>query len=444
VTPRPAQSGSRPDEGVLCVCRDPRTRTLLARCADAAQTHLSAADALLAAARTPPSAVVLAIERRAATGRQVVAAFRRSLPRVPLYAVAEPADEPLARSLLEVGLADYFVLPRDARRLRAVLAGEPEAAEPAGRRARVAAPVPRRLFDASCRLANLAMADPRPLFREGTRVVLDLLGAQRGCAFLWSEEDKRLVLALTVGGNEALGAVDPEPIRRAAGRCLRAGERLRLPPGTGEAPPAGLTCLPVADEDGGIGVICLSGGRGADDPQLADDADTLARTLARLYRAAARREEYARLALRDLETGLLKADPFLTYVDSRIAEARDRDAEVALVLLEPEASVAARTADSPARLGLAVRAALAHGWEGGRLETARYAVALPASATEAPAGGEDPGQDAARRLAGAAPQAHPDLSLRTAVARFPQDGATAKALVSAAEARLAETAHEPR
>lgn len=452
MTPQTAHPDTAAPGRVLCVCRDPGTRSVLDACVAGGRVYHSAAEALLAAAREPPTAVVLALDGAARSARQVVDAFRRSHPGAAVYGVVQAAEEPMARSLCgDAGLTDYLVLPRDARRLPAVLAGKTAPVEPASPvraesatapDATPAAAASRRLFDASCRLADLAMAAPAVLFREGTRILLKAFGAERGCAFRWSEADERLDLALTVGGNEALGAVNPEPVRSAAERCLRTGEHLHLPPGTGEAPPDGLTCVPVRDEASAIGVICLSPPRKAA-PAPADPsaAEALARILARLYRAAVRREEYARLAHRDVETGLLKANPFLAYVDSRIAEARDHDAGLALVLLEPEASVAARTADSPARLGLAVRGALAHGWEGGRIETARYAVTLPAAGG---AGAEDAGDDAARRLAGAAPRAHPDLSLRTAVARFPHDGATAKALLSAAEARLAAAPAERR
>jgi len=67
---------------------------------------------------------------------------------------------------------------------------------------------------------------------------------------------------------------------------MRTGERLWLPPGTAGAPPGGLTCVPVRDQESTVGVICLSA------------TDGLAGILARLYRAAVRRQEYARLAHR--------------------------------------------------------------------------------------------------------------------------------------------------
>lgn len=432
--PDPATQGG----GILCVCRDPGTRRLLDRYVKTGRVYLSAVDALLAAARERPAAVVLAFDPGVVSARQVVAAFRRTQPSVPVYGVVRAEDEPLARSLLGAGLADYLVLPRDARRLPDVIAGQPEPGESPG--PRPSGTVPRSLFEASCGLADLALAEPLPLFRDGSRLILDALRAARGCAFVWSEQDDRLDLAVTVGGDEGLGASDPEPVRSAASRCLRTGERLWLPPGTAGAPPGGLLCVPVRDQESTVGVICLSATRAQGSLAPEDDrrgADGLAGILARLYRAAMRQQQYARLAYRDVETGLLKANPFLTYVDSRIAEARDRQTEFALILLEPEPSIEARTADSPARLGLAVRGALASGWEGGRIDTARYAVALPPSAEpEAARTGEDPWDSAARLLAGAAPRAHPALSLRTAIARFPRDGTTAQALVSAAATRL--------
>ena len=425
---------------ILCVCRDPSTRALLQRFVPDACIHLSAAEALLAAARRPPAHIILAFDSTETSVGDVAAAFRRAHPDVPVYAVVQAVDEPATRGLLGTDLDDYVVLPRDVCRLPALLSQRPEPAEPH----RPAETVPRALFEASCRLADLAMAEPTSLFREGARTILGVFGAARGCAFVWSEKDERLDLVLTVGGNEALGAVDPEPVRAAASRCLRTGERLRLPAGVSEAPPDGLACLPVRDAESAIGVICLSGpavdGSSAAEP--GSGAEALAGILARLYRAAVRRQELARLAHRDVETGLLKANPFLAYVDSRIAEARGRDTELALILLEPEASVAARTADSPARLGLAVRGALARGWEAGRLGTVRYAVTLSPSEEEASAGAEAVCESAARRMAGVAPRAHPDLLLRTAVARFPKDGATAEALVSAAERRLRASVEE--
>jgi len=152
----------------------------------------------------------------------------------------------------------------------------------------------------SCRLADLALAEPLPLFRDGSRLILEALRAARGCAFAWSEQDNRLDLAVTVGGDEGLGAGDPEPVRSAASRCMRTGERLWLPPGTAGAPPGGLTCVPVRDQESTVGVICLSAttAEGSPAPEDWRVADGLAGILARLYRAAVRRQEYARLAHR--------------------------------------------------------------------------------------------------------------------------------------------------
>jgi len=284
--------------GILCVCRDTGTRTLLERYVDKWEVYLSAVDALLAASRERPAAVVLAFEPGGVSGRSVVAAFRRANPTVPVYGMVRAEDEPLARSLLGAGLADYLVLPRDARRLPDLIAGRPGSAEPTG--PRQSGTVPRSLFEASCRLADLALAEPLPLFRDGSRLILEALRAARGCAFAWSEQDNRLDLAFTVGGDEGLGAGDPEPVRSAASRCLRTGERLWLPPGTAGAPPGGLTCVPVRDQESTVGVICLSAttAEGSPAPEDRRGADGLAGILARLYRAAVRRQEYARLAHR--------------------------------------------------------------------------------------------------------------------------------------------------
>ena len=449
---------SHPDADVrpvaLCVCRSGGVARRLEPLAAGGRVYRSTANALLAATRDPPAAVVLALDPSEGDLRSAVDAFRGIRPDVPVYALVEAADEPVARCLRGAGLSDYFVLPGGIQGLARALLPEPakpkaaptaspEKAAPA--ETEPPAPAPSgRLFDAATRLADRAMAAPGALFREGTRIILKTVRAERGCAFRWSEKDDRLDLSLTIGGNEALGAANPDPVRASASRCFRTREPLRLPPGIAAAPPGGLLALPVGDDEGAVGVICLSP-QDAPEAQGVDDESlgTLARTLARLYRAAARREEYALLAHRDVETGLLKANPFLAYVDGRIAEARDRQTELALVLLEPEASVAARTADSPARLGLAVRGALARGWEGGRIETARYAVALPAEQAAA-SGRDDAAAAAAQRLAGAGPRTHPDLSLRTAVVRFPQDGTSARSLLSAAEARLEAAAEEVR
>ena len=172
--PDPATQGG----GILCVCRDPGTRRLLDRYVKTGRVYLSAVDALLAAARERPAAVVLAFDPGVVSARQVVAAFRRTQPSVPVYGVVRAEDEPLARSLLGAGLADYLVLPRDARRLPDVIAGQPEPGESPG--PRPSGTVPRSLFEASCGLADLALAEPLPLFRDGSRLILDAL--ERGDA----------------------------------------------------------------------------------------------------------------------------------------------------------------------------------------------------------------------------------------------------------------------
>jgi hypothetical protein len=432
---------------VLCVCRDLAARTLLRDCAgEAGKVVSSAAEALLVAARTPVRAVVLEINGGTLPAREFLEALERARPGVPCFAVTAAEGEAEARALVGRGLTDYFVLPGGVGRLRTALhpppakpTGPEPSSEPGSAQAEPpAAGPPARLFEAACHLAGLALEQPLPLFRDGCRLIIETFGAARGCAFQWSEEGGRPVLAITLGGDEGLGLEDPEPVRAAADRCLRTGEGFALAAGTAGAPPDGMVCVPVCDESSTFGAVCFSARTAAGTLTEADvrPAEALARALARLCRAAESRHEYARMALRDVETGLLKADPFLTYVESRIAHAGDRQSSLALVLLEPEASVVARAADSPARIGLAVRQALARGWEAGRLGTARYAVAVPAPAEPAAAGAGDAFEDAARRLAEAAPRAGAEAPLRAALARFPQDGTTAQALVAAAERRL--------
>ena len=440
MTPPPTRPApTPPDRRVLCVCRDPASRAAVQQNLNRCQVCSSAAEALLQAARVPPRAVVIGIENGGTSTRQVLAALARSLPAVPVYAVVPPENEPLAARLLAEGLADYFVLPNDVRRLPEVLAGR---ADPTAGASPAVGPDAERLarrFDAACRLAGLALSQPTPLFYDGARLIFQALGAAEACAFWWSAQAGRLDLAVIVGGSESLGADDRETVRSAASRSLRTGETLLLAPGSAGAPPDGLVCVPVRDESAIHGVLCLPA-RSKGQALSAEDqraAEALANALAHLVAAARRREEYARLALRDTETGLLQADPFLTYLESQIACARDRQTDVALVLVETEPGPQARTADGPARLGAAVKEALARGWEGGRLSTCRYAVAItaPQGSEGSPAAAQT-AEAAARRLAAAGPRAEPTMRLRTAIARFPQDGPTAQALVAAAEQRL--------
>jgi len=439
MTPPAAQPDAAMAPYVLCVCRDPASRTLLDRRLEAGQVYGSVVEALLAGARRSPEAVVIQFAFNGHTRRdeETLAAFRRAHNGVPVYGLVPAEAEPAARRLVGKGLADYFILPKDMRRLLSVLRRGPQAVAAAPALPAPAVAGSDRLFEATCRLADLALAQPLPLFSDGARIIVETCAAGRGCAFRWSEAESHLELTVAVGGDDALGGGDPATIRSAAVRCLQTGESLALRPGTPGLPPEGLLCLPVRDEQSGIGVVCAAGvGRPTIDHR---QAEALAGVLARLYRAANRREEYARLALRDVETGLLKADPFLTYVESRIAQASDRQSELALILLEPSPGSHPDAAESPARLGLAVKQALATGWEAGRLGTTRYAVAMPTgvsgSERVAPS---DAGESVVRRLAGAGPLAGASGSVRTAVAHFPGDGETAHDLVAAAERRLGQ------
>jgi len=407
----------------------------------------SAAEALLQAAREPPQALVIECQDGGSSVRQVLAALQRSMPTVPVYAVVPPENEPLAARLLDEGLADYFVLPNDVRRLPDVLAARAEPpVTPAAEGPDAARPA--RRFDAACRLAGLALEQPTPLFCDGARIVFEALGAARGCAFWWSPEADRLDLAVIVGGSESLGADDREAVRASAARTLRTGEVLIVPAGSAGAPPEGLMCVPVRDESFIHGVLCLParvGGRALSSEDHRT-AETLAGALANLVAAALRREEYARLALRDAETGLLQADPFQTYLEGRLAYAHDCGDELALVLLEAEVGVPAGSITRGGREGRAVREVLETGWEGGRIADRRYAVVIgavrPGAAVKAgePATPDQSIEAAVRRLRTAMSRACADR-LRTAIARFPQDGPTVEALVGAAERRLEAASH---
>ena len=104
------------DRRVLLVCRSAGRRALLARLVGGAETHASAVEAVLAILRHRPQAVVLNLEDIEGRERDFLAALGRSRPETPVYVVAQPEDEPLARSLVHDGAADYFVLPTDIYR----------------------------------------------------------------------------------------------------------------------------------------------------------------------------------------------------------------------------------------------------------------------------------------------------------------------------------------
>ena len=131
--PSPTQAGpatARVGRRVVIICRSPGRRALLARLVGGAETHASAVEAVLAVLRRRPQAVVLNLEDIEGRGRDLLGTLRRSRPEVPVYVIAPPEDEPLARSLLRDGAADYFVLPMDIYRLPRTLEKEARAGQP--------------------------------------------------------------------------------------------------------------------------------------------------------------------------------------------------------------------------------------------------------------------------------------------------------------------------
>lgn len=436
MTRNPTAAGvAEPDDRIVFVCRDPALRALVEPAVRPAETCPAAVDALLAVARKAPRAVLLNLRDLAGSERDVVAALVRCRPQVPVYALLHPEDEPVGRALVQQGAADYFVLPGDIARVPSVLRPPPEAPS-----AGVSAADPRahHLFLAACRLTELAAAAPQALFCDGSMLILGALGVRRGCALARPPGTGRLDAAMTY---DQTGSGGFEAERAAAERALGTGEVLLLPDGTVGVRRGGLLCVPVRDAGEAFGAICFTDKTDGTPLDQADRgaAAALADALARLCRLATQRDRYARLALRDVETGLLKADPFLTHLEALITRAEDARAEVGLLLIEAAPGAGTLSADVQSRLGAAIQAALARGMQGGRLDTGLYAVTVPG---RRPGGAEADGsapscEAAARRLAGAPARVHAGLRVRTGLAVFPHDGATAKALVSAARGRLA-------
>lgn len=448
-----------PDRTVL-ICRNPGRRTLLEGLVRHAETHSSAAEALLAVVRRTPRAVVLNVEDVEGAEHDLLAALRRARPEVPVYLLVKPEDEPLGRGLVREGAADYFVFPGDVYRLPRVL--EP-VTEPSPVVASAASPAPpaapgapaapggsagarEMFFGAACSLANLAMMDSRGLLTDGAILILNSLDAPRGCLFAWDSQAARLDLAATIG-EAADPAFDAE--RPLAERTLRTGETLWAEavfvPGSTRAQGECLLCLPIAEGAETFGLLCAWMDCHAAPVRDREAVAALARSLGRLYRAALQREHFARLALRDPETGLLKAEVFHTYVDKLLARASGVKAEVAVVVIEPQPDGRVLDAGTLAGLGRAIHAGLTKGRQAGRLGRERFAVALSRTPpTEpgpwSPASGDAPDayyHDVAKELAALGPRTDPALRLRTAVAVFPRDGARAATLLELADARLA-------
>jgi GGDEF domain-containing protein len=438
---------------VIAICRQPAQRALLARLAPGAETHTSAAEAVLATARRPPRAIVINLEDVEGSERDLLAALRRTMPGVRVYLVVKAEDEPRGRALLREGAADYFVLPDDVYRLPAVLAGRPKT-EPAPAAPPAAADGGRRaVLDAACALADLALADGTTLLRRGAEVILQGIAGRRGCLFTWNREASRLDLAAVVGqghpgrhmavlgpGGPAADRCDDE--RAMAQRAYHTGETLCLEAtGLSAGIPAAdaLLCLPVRESHDTFAVVCLSVPGGVSQPlaQARETATSLVQILARLYRAAVQREHLSRLALRDPETGLLKADTFHIYLEKLLARAGAQDAQGGVAILEP-ADARTVSPDALGQLGRTLATQLPKGWQGARLGTARLAVAWARRRRpdETPQHGRQALAFQVTELVDTLTQAVPGLGLRMGLAVSPDDGADAAALLAAAEQGL--------
>jgi CheY-like chemotaxis protein len=426
---------------VVILCRDPGRRALLEGLVPAAETHTSAVEAVLAVTRKGPRAVVVNLEDIDGSERDLLGALRRARPDVPVYVIVKSEDEPRGRGLVRQGAGDYFVLPTDVYRLPQVLAPAPpapaaadtapgRAAGPESPRRR---PDPQRLFDAACALAGLAQLQAEALLREGAAVILRGLGAARGCLFAWNSRTSGLDLAVAVGEPPGVNVERLQSERAAAERIIRTGKAALVP---GRTPGDALLCVPVCGEGETIGVLCMSrkDDGSAAGPGDRDAATALAASLARLYGAAAQREQFATYALRDPETGLLKRDAFEAYLAKLIGRAGTHNAQVSLLVFAPERG---RTPPAPVlgRIGLAIGARLPNGWQGARLSANRFAVV----------GARGPGDELpalqahlvqAARAGGLVDLGAGEPRLRASLAEFPKDGADAETLLAAAEERL--------
>lgn len=423
---------SPPAQGaVLVICRDPARRTLIERLVGDARVHTSAVEGVLACARTETAAVILSIEDLAGTERDVLAALGRARPGACLYAVVAPEDEPLARSLLPLGVTDYFVVPGDIGRLPQALAlgRRPAAAGPSAPEADLAAS---RLADAACALAGLALADPATLLREGAAIILRALGAERGCFFGRNGSGAALALVASAGARGTTDAFDME--RAVAERAAHAGENLFLDMSGATAGP--VFCLPAREAGETFGVLCLSGRSASAARSGPPAAGSLVASLARLYRAALQRDQFARLAQRDAATGLLRPEAFLPQLARLLALAGSEKAEVAVVLLRPPASAGIVAPGILDEIGRSLAARLGTGWLGGRTDHDGFAVAW--GRRHAPEETADAGRLAflaqAGSLADLGLSGGSAIRLRMSLAVFPQDARDAAALMASADA----------
>ena len=425
---------------VVLLCRDPGRRALLEGLVPAAETYTSAVEAVLAVTRKGLRAVVVNLEDIDGSERDLVGALRRARPDVPVYVIVKSEDEPRGRGLVRQGAGDYFVLPTDVYRLPQVLAPAPpppaaaetEPSRAAGPESPRRRPDPQRLFDAACALAGLAQLQAEALLREGAAVILQGLGAARGCLFAWNSRTSGLDLAVAVGEPPGVNVERLEGERAAAERIIRIGKATLVP---GRTPGDALLCVPVGGENETLGVLCVSR---KDDglalgPDDRDAATALAASLARLYGAAAQREQFATYALRDPETGLLKRDAFGAYLAKLISRAGTQNAQVSLLVFAPERPYG--PAPVLGRIGLAIGARLPKGWQGARLSANRFAVV----------GARGPGEELpalqahlvqAARAGGLVDLGAGEPRLRASLAEFPKDGADAETLLAAAEERL--------
>jgi len=472
---------------VVVICRHPGRRVLLEHLVPSPETHTSAMEALLAVARRRPKAIVLNLEDVEGRERDLVAALRRARPETPIYTLVKPEDEPLGRRLLKEGASDYFVLPCDVNRLPSVLMppetaesppAEPEvqaeAAAPPSAVETPSAPTPhevaavptppepaappqvpetkperavyKRAFEAACALAGLTLGDAAALRREGSLRIMRAVEADRGCLFTWNDAEGRPDLAAAWNDVSAVKVPDADAEKRLAERVFQTGKTLFLLPGA-EGLPSGRDevrlCVPLRSGAQTFGVLNLAirgwPGDAATRAELTESAGALAEALARLYGAAVQREEFARLALRDPETGLLKAATFETYLEKVLVRAAMHGAEVGVVILEPAPDEPVPSPEVLGRLGHALQDIVqANGYQGGRLDTGRYAVVLSRRTEEA-----SPDEEAkafyvaaAKKLAALGPQVDETLRLRTGVAVFPRDAGQVKTLLAAAEERL--------
>jgi len=426
---------------VVLVCRNAAHRAALDRLLECLDAHTSAMEALLAVVRRPLRAVVLNLEDVEGAEHDLLAAVRRADPGVPVYLLVRPEDEPAGRALVREGATDYVILPSGLHRLPRLLAAgaapevpadDPSAAPPAPG-APPPAP-PGEDFEAACALAALAGGDARSLLDEGARLILRTLRAGRGTLLAWNRETLALDALVTEGEASAEARQTEASLAAQAADAAEAlwVEAAHLPEAA-HSGAAGLLALPVGAPDEAVGVLCAwTTGAGAS-AEGRRAAAALAQALGRLYQAAVQREQYARLALRDAATGLLRADAFQMYLEKRMARAAESAAHVALALLEASGSGSGPRVESAARLGRALEAAMPKGARAGRLGSARFAVAWAWRPEE----GDMPPAAVVRVLEAAALRAGPALRLRTATAAFPEDAALAQALLEVAEARLA-------